>query len=47
MQRIYDDTGHVPGEWSPEGHKWVSLWGPHLTPDGFTELGLPPTRNRP
>ncbi|MCE0763330.1 VOC family protein [Pseudonocardia kujensis] len=42
MERIYDDAGHVPGEWSPEGHKWVSLWGPHLTPDGFTELGLPP-----
>jgi hypothetical protein len=46
MQQIYDDARHVPGEWSPEGHKWVSLWGPHLTPEGFTELGLPPGRLR-
>lgn len=43
MERIYDDANHIPGQWSPEGHKWVSLWGPHLTPDGFTDLGLPPT----
>ena len=42
MERIYDDAAHTPGEWSFEGHKWVSLWGPHLTPEGFTELGLPP-----
>jgi catechol 2,3-dioxygenase len=42
MERIYDDAAHVPGQWSFEGHKWVSLWGPHLTPEGFTELGLPP-----
>jgi catechol 2,3-dioxygenase len=42
MERIYDDAGHTPGEWTPDGHKWVSLWGPHLTPDGFTDLGLPP-----
>ncbi|TCK21973.1 VOC family protein [Pseudonocardia endophytica] len=46
MQQIYDDALHVPGVWSPEGHKWVSLWGPHLTPDGFTELGLPPASDR-
>ncbi|MCS5720771.1 VOC family protein [Herbiconiux sp. CPCC 203407] len=42
MERIYDDARHVPGEWSFDGHKWVSLWGPHLTPEGFSELGLPP-----
>ncbi|MTD53000.1 VOC family protein [Amycolatopsis pithecellobii] len=42
MERIYDDARHVPGEWSYDGHKWVSLWGPHLTPEGFAELGLPP-----
>lgn len=42
MERIYDDAGHVPGEWTFEGHKWVSLWGPHLTPEGFAELGLTP-----
>ncbi|MEV7043886.1 VOC family protein [Amycolatopsis sp. NPDC051061] len=42
MERIYDDARHTPGEWSLDGHKWVSLWGPHLTPEGFPELGLPP-----
>lgn len=42
MQRIYDDATYVPGEWTYDGHKWVSLWGPHLTPEGFADLGLPP-----
>jgi catechol 2,3-dioxygenase len=42
MERIYADARHIPGEWSYDGHKWVSLWGPHLTPEGFAELGLPP-----
>ena len=42
MERIYDDEAHTPGEWTFDGHKWVSLWGPHLTPEGFSELGLPP-----
>ncbi|RJQ75914.1 VOC family protein [Amycolatopsis panacis] len=47
MERIYDDAGHTPGEWTYDGHKWVTLWGPHLTPEGFAELGLPPgTRDR-
>ncbi|CAM5553383.1 hypothetical protein GCM10010390_42540 [Streptomyces mordarskii] len=31
----------VPGEWSPEGHKGVSLRDPHLTLEGFRDLGLP------
>jgi catechol 2,3-dioxygenase len=41
MQRIYDDDHHVPTNWSMDGHKWFSLWGPQI-PDGFTTLGLPP-----
>lgn len=47
MERIYDDDGHVPGEWTFDGHKWVSLWGPHLTPDDFAEHGLAPARWAP
>lgn len=42
MERIYDDEHHQPQRWDlgdPAG-KWVSLWGPHPTPEGFTELGL-------
>jgi catechol 2,3-dioxygenase-like lactoylglutathione lyase family enzyme len=42
MERIYNDSAHVPGQWTLEGHKWVSLWGPHLTSEAFVELGLPP-----
>jgi hypothetical protein len=43
MERIYDDASHVPGRWDIEnGHKWVSLWAAHLTPDGFGDMGLPP-----
>ena len=41
MERIYDDVHHEPTDWSMDDHKWVSLWGPQLLPDGFTELGLP------
>ena len=41
MERIYDDDNHEPTDWSLDDHKWVSLWGPQLLPDGFTELGLP------
>ena len=44
MQRIYDDDTYVPGEWTMEGHKWYSLWGPQPLPDGFAELGLPPAK---
>jgi len=44
MQRIYDDDTYVPGEWSTDGHKWYSLWGPQPLPDGFSELGLPPAK---
>lgn len=46
MERIYDDVRHTPGEWSLDGHKWVSLWGPHLTPEGFPDLGLPPASRK-
>jgi catechol 2,3-dioxygenase len=43
MERIYDDASHVPGHWDIEnGHKWVSLWAAHLTPEGFGDMGLPP-----
>jgi catechol 2,3-dioxygenase len=43
MDRIYHDANHVPGHWDIEsGHKWVSLWAEHLTPEGFGEMGLPP-----
>ena len=44
MERIYDDEGHVPGQWSTDGHKWYSLWGPQPLPDGFDRLGLPPAQ---
>ncbi len=47
MERIYDDAAHVPGEWTFDGHKWVSLWGPHLTPENFADLGLRPGRLNP
>lgn len=43
MQRIYDDTTFEPGNWVTEGHKWFSLWSPHV-PDGFFDLGLPPAQ---
>jgi catechol-2,3-dioxygenase len=46
MERIYDDDNHEPTDWSMDDHKWVSLWGPQLLPDGFTELGLPFTPQR-
>ena len=43
MERIYDDGNHVPVHWDIEsGHKWVSLWAPHLPPEGWGEIGLPP-----
>jgi catechol 2,3-dioxygenase len=41
MERIYDDDHHQPRDWPTDDHKWLSLWGPHALPDGFTELGLP------
>jgi len=47
MQRIYNDETYEPGEWSTEGHKWYSLWGPEPLPDGFSALGLPPAQRRP
>jgi catechol 2,3-dioxygenase len=47
MDRIYDDVHHVPGHWNVgEGHKWISLWAPHLAPDGFVDMGLPPATRR-
>lgn len=44
MERIYDDANHVPGQWTFEGHKWMSLWAVHDPVPGFSELGLPPVR---
>ncbi len=43
MQRIYDETTFEPGHWVTEGHKWFSLWSPHV-PEGFFDLGLPPAQ---
>ena len=43
MDQIRDDASHVPGQWDiTDGHKWVSLWAEHLTPEGFGDMGLPP-----
>jgi hypothetical protein len=43
MEQIFDDEHHVPGQWDIEdpSAKWISLWGPHLAPPEFTEMGLP------
>jgi catechol 2,3-dioxygenase len=43
MEQIFDDDNHVPGNWDLDdpSNKWISLWGPHMTPDDFVEMGLP------
>jgi catechol 2,3-dioxygenase len=40
MEQIFNDAEHVPGEWSRDGHKWYSLWGPQPLSDDFGDLGL-------
>ena len=45
LERIYDDTRHVPGRWDFEGdHKAVSLWARHDIVDEFMAAGLPPAQ---
>lgn len=41
MELIYDDAGHVPGDWDVQGTAWYSRWTQRLPPDGFRDFGVP------
>jgi catechol 2,3-dioxygenase-like lactoylglutathione lyase family enzyme len=43
MEQIFDDEHHQPTHWDLDdpSNKWISLWGPHLTPENFVEMGVP------
>lgn len=41
MERVLDESAHVPGDWDVNGTDWYSRWVPRLAPDGFRDLGIP------